>query len=845
MSFLDLYQGDQDQAAKMQPNEGSRLPSTFKENFDAAWRDGLLFSQSVARDNARAGVLNDYVSEIKQKTGRDLGNELMPDIAGPTQGVTNFDQANASVAKLKESYPELDLNPLSEDEIDKRAIAKSQAAHKTYQTLQAGEKTWGGSFGSQAGSLAAGAADPINIVGMAVAPEAAGIGILSSALRWGALAGVSQAAIEFQSDQFKEQVQPGYTESGEPLANIAGAAVGGAVVGGGMKALGNAWTRVKTGQWPTSVRDAGNVIESEAHTASTNPFPGAEGEVAHREALSKATDDILGGRPVDVSQMITPDLLERSRGLIEKLQTEQPMSLPVINRRAIELAADHERLTARDTELAANIEKMPPGDASAADRLNRLQAVDQNIADATDPAALRKLNERKDQILVDTNPEALQKAAAPFEARRQAEAERASIAEQLQGISEEHARIQASTSLLGPSQIPPLGQRERIPTGPRGQFELDLPQPKPEAIKAAAVKRGDEIVEGTIHADAMDELAKRRGESIWYDKSIEHGFTTTTGRFVDREEAFEIAKRNDQMTKSGAEGLPKLHADNLSDVHDKVAADIFKDMPPFPGQSPEAQSIGESMRGRERSRKQEEEAVQPLLQTAKEMNDTLTAPDHQDAIRADIDRAIADRATGSQNAPRATFTTAKGSVYSAFEDGTTTRNKAARSDVGHEGDSGIKDRSAKTIYVDGDASVLSGAGLTGNVSGKGYRVAIKDGKATFLWWNEKEGKWGAPESGRDIPFSTKPEVGKSPVELWKPATDVPGYEAYRGQHAGNKITSVVEHLKPPTEIMVPGIDENGNHTMVGVDKAMDEVDAYKAVAEQIQACANPVQEAAE
>jgi hypothetical protein len=47
------------------------------------------------------------------------------------------------------------------------------------------------------------------------------------------------------------------------------------------------------------------------------------------------------------------------------------------------------------------------------------------------------------------------------------------------------------------------------------------------------------------------------------------------------------------------------------------------------------------------------------------------------------------------------------------------------------------------------------------------------------------------------------------------------------------------------DVQVPGVDENGNHKMVSVDKAMDEVDAYKQAAEQIQACANPVQEAAE
>lgn len=568
MSFLDLYEGDQAQAAKMQPGEATRLPTGFGANFDAAWSDGRLFGQSVASYNARLAALGDYADDVRRQTGADLTEQMYPN-GGEGGAQPDYDAINAKVAALKEKNPALDIATLSDDEIDRRALAKAQAAHRTYEEMQAGEKGPGGSVGSFFGSAAASAVDPINIVGLVVAPEA-GISILSSALRWGAIAGVSQAAIEGASSGFKEQVQPGYAESGQPVGNIGEAFLGGAVLGGATKALGNAWTRVKTGAWPTSVRDAGNVIESAAHTAQTNPFPGVEGEVAHHEALVKTIDDILAGRPVQIDHIITPDFLERSRALTDKLQAEQPMSLPVINRKALDLAVEQDKLTSRDTELASTLEKLPPGDASAADRLNRLQTVEQQLAETTDPAAKRALNERRDQILVDTNPEALQAAAAPIEARRAAEAERGQIAARLQDISEEHARMQAEHSLLGPMRLPALGQRERVPTGPKGQFEMNLQPPTAEPV---AVPR-----------------------------------ETATG-------------------------------------------------------------------------------PQPALQTAEDMTKTLTAPDHQDAIRADIDRA---RAMG--------------------------------------------------------------------------------------------------------------------------------------------------------DVQVPGIDENGNHTMIGVDKAMDEVDAYKAAAEQIQACANPAQE---
>jgi len=49
------------------------------------------------------------------------------------------------------------------------------------------------------------------------------------------------------------------------------AAFGGAL-GGGLKGVAALWSRQKTGAWPRTVRDAGNVVESEAQIAGTNPF---------------------------------------------------------------------------------------------------------------------------------------------------------------------------------------------------------------------------------------------------------------------------------------------------------------------------------------------------------------------------------------------------------------------------------------------------------------------------------------------------------------------------------------------------------------------------------------------
>lgn len=158
-------------------------------------------------------------------------------------------------------------------------------------------------------------------------------------------------------------------------------------------------------------------------------------------------------------------------------------------------------------------------------------------------------------------------------------------------------------------------------------------------------------------------------------------------------------------------------------------------------------------------------------------------------FRAKVETLLAEAGDRfAESPPVSTYTTGKGSVYFVHEDGTTTRHKAARADAGHEGDSGWKSQTEKTIYVDTDiAPALSAAGVQ-NIGDKGARLVIRDGVASLLTWNERAGRWGVSPESKNIPFTTVPEVGKSPLELWRRVDDVPGYEAYANQHAGNKIT---------------------------------------------------------
>lgn len=140
-----------------------------------------------------------------------------------------------------------------------------------------------------------------------------------------------------------------------------------------------------------------------------------------------------------------------------------------------------------------------------------------------------------------------------------------------------------------------------------------------------------------------------------------------------------------------------------------------------------------------------------------------------------------------------TFKTAKGSTYVVHEDGTTSRTKAARNDVGHEGDSGLKVRSNKTVYLEEDAT----SQLAPPTGSKWRIVDHGDGTMSLATLN-KDGKWGIPQTAKNVAFKTKPGAGLFPLELWNKET-LNGLPAYSASHFGNAIVAEEGSNKPTLE----------------------------------------------
>lgn len=138
--------------------------------------------------------------------------------------------------------------------------------------------------------------------------------------------------------------------------------------------------------------------------------------------------------------------------------------------------------------------------------------------------------------------------------------------------------------------------------------------------------------------------------------------------------------------------------------------------------------------------------------------------------------------------PVTSFTTAKGSTYEVHEDGTTTRNKAARPE--HPGEEGLQPRSSKTYYVSHTDSIYLGEIQTQGATVRRRIAQLPNGQIGIQYLDGKDA--GKFESRTIADAEPGPAIGLTPVEVW----DEPGGQAV---HFGNEITEVRTDPRPKAE----------------------------------------------
>ncbi|MBW8285080.1 MAG: hypothetical protein K0M55_15930 [Rhizobium sp.] len=283
------------QLAAQRPFEGTDpgFVDRFKADFEAMV-DGANVN---VREKTRAQIQDEFIREFYQASGqripRWLGGAGVNPIADREQA------AIAQVEQWRKANPEAKFRDFpTRDYLDEETRRRAGEAISQSNALGRRSTGMGSAIGGFLGTAAGAMADPINAASMGFGAGAAS-GIVRTAMIEGAIGIGSEAAIQGFNYDFRRSVDPEYSAS-TALYEIGAAGAGGAILGGGMKGLSAVWHRAKTGQWPSHIRDAANVVTREAAMPNSRFSQTISGETAHRSAIAKSLDDLAAGRPVEL-----------------------------------------------------------------------------------------------------------------------------------------------------------------------------------------------------------------------------------------------------------------------------------------------------------------------------------------------------------------------------------------------------------------------------------------------------------------------------------------------------------------------------------------------------------------
>ena len=338
------------------------------------------------------------------------------------------------------------------------------------------------------------------------------------------------------------------------------------------------------------------------------------------------------------------------------------------------------------------------------------------------------------------------------------------------------------------------------------------PMVTPRADNNTQVTDQTTMMEEEARLKSMSDGSALLSEMILNDASLEQ--SATTGNVVELasklelpmqdavEVATEVSERaarekadmlgliaGDEVSKSGS-----INEDTLSEINSMLSEEMAADVI-------EQANAGESLNG--------QTALDLFLE-----NDINTATakrqEAEAAARETANAQLLSSMSGIELAPMApevntgppsvlsadpvkTFTTAKGSTYDAFGDGTTVRDRAERTRFGQpDGEiSGVQPRSQQTIFMNNDA-VMEIGGLFQNTEVP-TELIVGDGTAKLVLREDVGPRKAGDDYSQTVTFSTEPEVGFQPVEIYDTTN-----ENERNVHFGSKITEVSTNQGPPS-----------------------------------------------
>lgn len=277
------------EAAAQRPFEG--IDPGFAARFSADLEAMQNFSNSNAEYRTRVAAENDFQNEFYKASGQMLPNW--------SDSVLPFkrEEAVKQFEAWKKKNPDSTLEFPTPEVIRRKADEKALQAREKSTSLQERSTGWGSTLGGALGTVAGALSDPVNLLSGAFGGWEGGI--LRTALTEGAIGVASESVVQATSFQRKQRLDPNYSAS-DALFEVGAAGVGSAALGAGIKGLAAAWSRAKTGYWPSHVRDVGTVVTREAAVPASRLPKTVSGDVAYRNAIDKAADDLSKGKPVEL-----------------------------------------------------------------------------------------------------------------------------------------------------------------------------------------------------------------------------------------------------------------------------------------------------------------------------------------------------------------------------------------------------------------------------------------------------------------------------------------------------------------------------------------------------------------
>jgi len=343
---LDLIQTRRpDLGARAQETPIPDFPTTWEDQFDAAFQEMFYNSNLLGEHNNKLAIVAPYADQFERIAGmsldeaaRTLHQRVPRGWSPPGLSRDPFDvfaNHRAAVALHNEQHPDNPVPPFpSTEELDEAAHQRRMAIQGEADDTFSRPRSTGGAVASIGGNVAGGGVDPINILSLGTGAGAT-TGILRTALVEAGIGLGTQFGIESHG------MATGWRQAGDPEYGLDDAALSvgmtgltAGVLGGGLKAGGRgvSWltgsareTLAKRAAGDPSVppmtdaqarviQDAANVLESVEDIEARNPLDATDAgaAAAHRAAMARAAQQTLFDEPVDVQDIVADAPRRRS-----------------------------------------------------------------------------------------------------------------------------------------------------------------------------------------------------------------------------------------------------------------------------------------------------------------------------------------------------------------------------------------------------------------------------------------------------------------------------------------------------------------------------------------------------